>query len=648
MRRKKKEMSGASKTDPQSHGNLINMKSYKCFLLLALFSFSSLLYSKEDQNETVQINIQPRESSGQDIAISFQIDSNSSTPRDFSVQSIEDNKNWKILGPQQFQKTQIVFSNGKSVQKSSLLLKFLLTPLKTGQLKTPKIQIKASNKLYTAEETSIAVKSLKSIQNSPQVQLQPTPKLPFFNMFDMDEAPLPSESAPDENKSRQLEVLVVADPSKTEVFEGELITLPFYVYTNENIFRNLEFGSFPTFKDFLKEQLYIPKSWRPERTQYRNSNYFKTEVIRFALFPVKTGDLLVDPLKMRFEVDSDIFQLLEQMQNPQKMLGQNQTFVRSSGSIPIKVLPLPPKPASIAQTNIPVGNYKISLQSPEQKIVQDEAFSLKIRIEGKGNIKGLEEPELKLPPSLQKSRTATNYETNDRSEGYKDFEMLIVPQEAGIFKLSENSWSYFDPDKKSYETLPIPSIELHIDPSSKKSTPSENKEKILVYSGPQNFENPEESNFPSFLWALPLSLYALAGFFVVQRRKRNEEDQLRNNFPWLLIEQKIKKVQDQNSSQGLRYIEEWVLLRFSKLAQNEASFDDLMNKLLNNCPANTHIKIEKLRTHFQKLEAKRFGGSKSAMNFLLSFDEIKKLSEEIIYSSESASSLKASELSEEE
>jgi hypothetical protein len=98
----------------------------------------------------------------------------------------------------------------------------------------------------------------------------------------------------------------------------------------------------------------------------------------------------------------------------------------------------------------------------------------------------------------------------------------------------------------------------------------------------------------------------------------------------------------------LRYIEEWVLLRFSKLAQNEASFDDLMNKLLNNCSANTHSKIEKLRTHFQKLEAKRFGGSKSAMNFLLSFDEIKKLSEEIIYSSESASSLKASELSEEE
>jgi hypothetical protein len=226
--------------------------------------------------------------------------------------------------------------------------------------------------------------------------------------------------------------------------------------------------------------------------------------------------------------------------------------------------------------------------------------------------------------------------------------MLIVPQEAGIFKLSENSWSYFDPDKKSYETLSIPSIELRIDPSSKKSTPSENKEKILVYSGPQSFENPEESHFPSFLWTLPLSLYALAGFFVVQRRKRNEEDQLRNNFPWLLIEQKIKKVQDQNSSQGLRYIEEWVLLRFSKLAQNEASFDDLMNKLLNNCPANTHIKIEKLRTHFQKLEAKRFGGSKSGMNFLLSFDEIKKLSEEIIYSSEAASSLKASELSEEE
>lgn len=640
-------MNLVKKTVPQSHGNLIVMKRYKFFLIISLFTLSSSLFSKEDSSDRVQTNIQPKESSGQNITINFQVDSNSTKSPEFSLQSIEQNdKDWRISGPQKYQKTQVVFSNGKTVQKSSLLIKFELTPLKTGKLKTPKIQLKVNNKPYTIEDTSILVKSLRPSQPIPHAQLTPPTRLPFFNMFDFDEEKPTAENPLDsklDNKEKQLEVFVVADPSKTEVYEGELITLPFYIYTNENIFRNLEFGSFPTFKDFLKEQLYIPKNWRPERTQYRNNNYYKSEIIRFALFPFKTGELLIDPLKMRFEVDTDIFQLLEQIQNPQKIIGENQTFVRSSGSIPIKVLPLPPKPVTIAQKSIPVGNYKINLQTPDHKYTQDEAFSLKFRIEGKGNIKGLEEPELNLPSSLEKSRTSTNYEINDQSEGYKDFEMLIVPQEAGNFKISDSTWSYFDPEKKSYETLSIPSIELHIDPSSKRSSPIVKTDKKIIYTGAQDFIDLEEPGLPLLVWIIPVSLYALAGMFFFQRKKRDEEDKLRNDFPWLFVERKIRSLEDQNSSQSLRYIEEWIILRFQKISKNEASFDELMLNLLHICPESTHPKITKLRELFQRLEAKRFGKGKNLPHQSVSFQEIQKLSEEIIYSSELASSLKSSE-----
>ncbi len=643
---KKKEMNLAKKMAPQSRGNLIVMQRYKFFLLISFLILSTHLISKEPSREHIQINIQPKESSGQNITINFQVDSDSTQTPDFSIQSIEQkDKEWRISGPQQYQKTQVVFSNGKTVQKSSLLIKFELTPLKTGKLNTPKIQLKVNSKPYTIENTNILVKSLKTSQPSPRAQIAPPTRLPFFNMFDFDDEKI-EPSPPLESKEKQLEVFVVADPSKTEVYEGELITLPFYIYTNENIFRNLEFGSFPTFKDFLKEQLYIPKNWRPERTQYRNNNYYKSEIIRFALFPIKTGELLIDPLKMRFEVDTDIFQLLEQIQNPQKIIGQNQTFMRSSGSIPIKVSPLPPKPVTITQKSIPVGQYRISLQATDQRYTQDEAFSLKFRIEGKGNIKGLEEPELNLPSSLQKSRTATNYEINDRSEGYKDFEMLIVPQEAGNFKISDSSWSYFDPEKKSYETLTIPSIELHIDPSSKRSAPVVKEDKKIIFKGDQDFIDLNETGIPILAWAFPISLYALAGFFFVQRKKRDEEDRLRKDYPWLFVERKIQGLQDQNSSQNLRYIEEWIILRFQKISKNETSFDELMMNLLNVCPEQAHSKINKLRELFQRLEAKRFGKGKILANTNVSFEEIKRLSEEIIYSSELASSLKSSESSE--
>lgn len=622
------------------------MKKIKLIIFFILINFSRIVFSKEDPSNNVQIKIEPRESSGQAITVSFQFDSKESTPPDLSLKSIEDkSQSWNISAPQILKKTQTFFINGKSARKSSSLLKLTLVPLKIGQLKTPKIKILVSNKTFNIDEASINVKSLRPKQQPPQAQVMPSPRLPFFNLFELDEEK-PYNRIEPENKNKQLDVFVVAEPSKTQVFVGELITLPFYIYTNENIFRNLEFGSFPTFKDFLKEQLFIPKSWRPERTEYRNNNYFKAEIIRFALFPIKTGELLIDPLKMRFEVDTDIFQMLEQMQNPQQMLGHNQLFTKTSGSIPITVLPLPPKPASITQNNIPVGNYKISLEHPNQKLVQNEAFNLKLRIEGRGNIKGLQEPELKLPPTLQKSRTATNYETNDRSEGFKDFEVLIVPQNSGDFKIAANSWSYFDPDKKLYETIPIPSLELHIEPSSKTFT-EEKKDKRLIFSGTQEFIALEKTYFSIYVWIIPAALYALASLFFIQRKKREEEDRILQNFPWIFIEKKILKQPDLNSIKLLGYIEEWIILRFAKLSQKEASFDELMATLVNVCHVSTHPKIKKLRELFKKLEEKRFGFQKSSLDSNISFQEIKKLSEEIIQSLEFSSSANSSKSEEE-
>jgi hypothetical protein len=615
------------------------MKKIKLIIFFTLINFSDLVSSKEDPSNNVQIKIEPRESSGQTITVSFQIDSKESTPLDLSLKSIEDkSQSWEISAPQILKKTQTFFVNGKSSRKSSSLLKLTLVPLKIGEIKTPKIIISAPNKTFNIDEASIIVKSLRPKQQLPQVQ--PNTRLPFFNLFELDEEK-PLNRIEPENKNKQLDVFVVAEPSKTQVFVGELITLPFYIYTNENIFRNLEFGSFPTFKDFLKEQLFIPKNWRPERTEYRNNNYFKAEIIRFALFPIKSGELLIDPLKMRFEVDTDIFQMLEQMQNPQLTLGQNQLFNKTSGSIPVTVIPLPPRPASISQNNIPVGTYKISLEQPNQKLVQNEAFNLKLRIEGKGNIKGLQEPELNLPSSLQKSRTATNYETNDRSEGYKDFEVLIVPQNSGDYKIAANSWSYFDPDKKSYETIPIPPIELNIEPSNKPFT-EEKKGKSIIFAGTQEFVNLDKTSISIFVWTIPAFLYALASLFFIQRRKREEEDRLLQNYPWIFIEKKINKQPDLNLVQLLGYIEEWIILRFAKLSKNEASFDELMTMLLNVCHVSTHPKINKLRELFKKLEEKRFGFQKNSLDSNISFHEIKKLSEEIIQSSGLSSSANSS------
>ena len=268
-----------------------------------LFYFSLVVISQA----TVDIEVEPKESSGNPVTLRFTLRNEgepeiSTLPRDLP--------DWNILGPQQANSSQFTYSNGQTTQDSSTTITFLLYPKKVGQLKVPLIQIKVNGQAYSSPQISIRVLDRSS---SPQaLKKGKSPSFPIFPL-DEEEEQSPQFNAPPGTNSkglRHLEVVVVAEPSKVEVYAGELILLPFYIYTNENIFRNLEFAAFPTFKDFLKEELYLPRSFKQERVKYRGADFYRAEVVRFALFPLKEGELLVDPLKMRFEIDTDLFQLL--------------------------------------------------------------------------------------------------------------------------------------------------------------------------------------------------------------------------------------------------------------------------------------------------------------------------------------------------
>ena len=581
----------------------------------------------------VESEVTPQESNGNPVTMRFTLRNED----DFEiVKNPEGNGDWQVQGPQQVTNSQFTYSNGKAEQMSSVTLTFILFPLKTGQLKVPIAQIKIKDKVYTSPQTSVRVTQLSQNNNAPL--RKKGPKFPIFPLDQQDQTDQPNQEAlpPPINLSkenRKLEVAVVAEPSKVEVYSGELILLPFYIYTNENIFRNLEFAGFPTFKDFIKEELYLPKNWRTERVQYRGSAFYKAEIIRFALFPLKDGELLIDPLKMRFEVDNDIFSLFQQMMNGEDEDKQKnaQTFMRSSGSVPIKVKALPPKPAGVAQNEIAVGQYKINVQPPRADLVQNEPFSIKVRIEGKGNIKGIPEPEFSFPNSLQKSKTDTDYSINTVSEGYKDFDLLLVPRSSGQVIIPENNWSYFDPDKKTYETVKIPSIELKIFPSNKKNPLGDKAVAVqdTIISGEQDFEKESSPVIPLWAWSFPGLLYAFSVFLYVQRRNHEKEEALIGSMPWLLVERKINAQHDLSSNEALGLVEEWILCRFRVLNIQEAAFDDLTDALKRKVPSNVDSKIEKLRERFKQIEFARFSGKKkNSLN--LSFTEIKKLSEEII------------------
>ncbi len=593
-------------------------------------NFSSLclfLFSISQAMASVEVQVTPEESAGNPITLKFILKNES----DFKVEKApQENSDWRVSPPSRHESLQFSYADGAVKKVSSITLSYTLVPKKSGKLKIPLAQIRVKNKVYSSPQKSIRV-----TQNSGTL-VAPKTKSPNFPLFPLDDEDNTGPSlTPSSSELRKLEVAIVPEPSKTEVYAGELIVLPFYIYTNENIFRNLEFAAFPTFKDFIKEELFLPKSWRTEKVKYRGDNYFRAEIIRFGIFPLKDGELLIDPLKMRFEVDSDIFDIAQEMMGRGKVAPRaDRTFLRTSGSIPVTVKALPPKPESVAQSEIPVGKYNINLKAPNVDLVQNEAFNLKIRVEGTGNIKGIPEPEIKLAAGLQKGKTETDYSINTLSEGYKDFELLIVPRNSGNINIPENSWTYFDPDKKAYETLKMPSIELKIAPSNRSDSPKQlgSRKESLIFAGNQDFESEGDTSLPPWVWSFPALFYAFSGFLFVQRRNHEKEEALLSSQPWIAVERKIAVQRDLSSNEALGLVEEWILCRFRPLGIEEAAFEDMTDALRKKVPTNVEAKIEKLKASFKQIEFARFGGKKgNSLN--LSFAEIKKLSEEIVLAS---------------
>jgi len=592
------------------------LKKLSLFLLAVPYAFAA-----------VDVSVSPQETDGTPVVVKFIIKDEDGEAEILKVP--EDDGNWRI-SPPITQTAKSFRVNGLNMEStSSTTIQFFLHPLKAGQLKLPLIQIKLNEKAYSTPQTSIRVTKLRDQQNKQPRQ----PSIPGFPMFPLDENTDDVETPLDVVEgTKKLEVAIIPEPSKVQVYEGELIILPFYIYTNENIFRNLEFASFPTFKDFIKEELYLPKNWRTERVKYRGADYYKAEIIRFAIFPLKEGELLIDPLNMRFEIDDSLFSLRRHFPNSQTTEEQPNNFLRSSGAIPITVKPLPPKPANVTQSEIAVGKYTIQVTPPKSEITQNEAFTLTLRIEGQGNIKGIPEPEITLPEGLQKSKTATDYSINTLSEGYKEFDLLLVPRKSGTLSIPEKDWAFFNPDKKAYEVLKIPSVELKIIPSNKNYVDGTVPQKAqdLVYSGKQSFEKLGEADLPFWAWGLPALLYAFAGVLFVQRRKQEQEDLLIANQPWVLIERKIYAQHDLKSNEALGLVEEWILQRFKVLKFEEAAFEDLAEALRKKTPPSTEPKVEKLKEKFKLIESTRFSSARKTNNLNLSFAEIKKLSEEII------------------
>ena len=108
-------------------------------------------------------------------------------------------------------------------------------------------------------------------------------------------------------------------------------------------------------------------------------------------------------------------------------------------------------------------NYEVSVDKKEVKA--HDPVTLKLKISGKGNIKLIDPPEISFPPDFETYDPKENSNLNASVGGVtgsKTFEYLLIPRNAGEYKIPIANFSYFDLDKKVYQEVNSPEIIIKV------------------------------------------------------------------------------------------------------------------------------------------------------------------------------------------
>ncbi|MDZ4661841.1 MAG: BatD family protein [Pseudomonadota bacterium] len=258
---------------------------------------------------------------------------------------------------------------------------------------------------------------------------------------------------------------------KTKAFVGEQITATWYLYVRGNV-RDIDTLKYPDLTGFWKEDIEVATRLNFTQEVVRGISYNKALLVSFALFPIKSGTLVIDPYIAKCSIlFSDGFNIFG--------FSKPKVITKSSQEVKVEIKPLPePKPQDFAGG---VGSFSLLANLDTSTLKTNHPIPYKIRFEGRGNAKLIELPKLNLPEGLilYDNKSTGKFEKNGTS--FKDFELLLVPKKSGEITVPALSFSLLNPQTGTYyqkQTEPIAiNVELSKENPINEKSFAENPEK---------------------------------------------------------------------------------------------------------------------------------------------------------------------------
>lgn len=427
-------------------------------LALLIFSLSSTLSWGQtvDVQATVDRNqVGPGDVINLTVAVTSDSNVNVDDPRLPPLSGFE------LINMTSGQSTSSTYQNGQFMTQQTRTFNYLLAIQQKGTLTIPPIAVIVNGQEVKTKPIQIAANQTRP-NGGPQAgrgQQRQAPSDPFEAQDDMEEmfqqmlqrsfgrrggvpggGGQPREQNID-NVNPNDAFFIQAEADKTNVTVGEQITASFYLYTRGDV-RDIDTLKYPDLKGFWKEEIEMATRLNFENVVVNGIAYHRALLVSYALFPIKAGKAIIDPYKAKCTV----------LSATSFGFGRPYVFTKASRAIDINVadVPLDGKPKNFTGA---VGKFRLSAVFEPPSGTTNQPITLRIRIEGNGNAKLIELPTLPLPPSFELYDQKSQAKFLRDGTSFKEFEVLILPREPGVFDIPPVTVDVYDPDTHKYTDI---------------------------------------------------------------------------------------------------------------------------------------------------------------------------------------------------
>jgi len=272
---------------------------------------------------------------------------------------------------------------------------------------------------------------------------------------------------------------------------------------------------------------------------------YTTKILkRVALFPQQAGALTIEPLYANLGV------AVKNKNKPRSFFSFRQLVNHGvqTNAIRLNVKPLPANPPPSFTGG--VGKFSVSSSTSRNNLSTDDALSLRMTIDGNGDIKRVQAPDLNLGEDFEvyepKVIEEKNFDAAGEIKAKKVVEYLVLPKKPGRYNL-QPEFSYYDVDSAGYVTLSPERFPINVKKGTNTTAnlnvapqKEEVKEDIRFIKLDSSLSRNRDSFFGSslFVGLLLLPLLALGGVLVFKQVQNS-----RNNIDAGVLKQRRAKKQ---------------------------------------------------------------------------------------------------------